>query len=242
MPPEWMACCCLGGTGEGLLQTVEQRKLVAEAAVRNSPKGKLVIVHVGSHRTADAVELAAHAGRIGAGRREHSHASAGVKTGARHESCRSGGPVRESQKELDGDTLLDAELGKSVNHRTLLTAASLCLAAIVVSGQQSNGGGIFTSAQAASGRVAYEKTCGRCHTLALTGRQGNPEERPMVSSLSEADRKFIENYGGRVPPLAGKVFLQRWAAKTAAELVARFQEAKFLFAAAGSPTMRRLCT
>ena len=55
-----------GGTGEGLLQTVEQRKHVAEAAVRNSPKGKLVVVHVGSHRTADAVELAVHAGRVGA--------------------------------------------------------------------------------------------------------------------------------------------------------------------------------
>jgi len=55
-----------GGTGEGLLQTVEQRKRVAEVAARNSPKGKLVVVHVGSHRTADAVELAAHAGRIGA--------------------------------------------------------------------------------------------------------------------------------------------------------------------------------
>jgi len=55
-----------GGTGEGLLQTVEQRKHVAEAAVRNSPKGKAVIVHVGSHRTADAIELARHAGRLGA--------------------------------------------------------------------------------------------------------------------------------------------------------------------------------
>jgi N-acetylneuraminate lyase len=55
-----------GGTGEGLLQTVEQRKRVAEAAVANSPKGKLVIVHVGSHRTADAIELAGHAGKIGA--------------------------------------------------------------------------------------------------------------------------------------------------------------------------------
>jgi hypothetical protein len=122
---------------------------------------------------------------------------------------------------------------QSVNHRALLTAASLCLAVIVVSGQQSDGGRIFTSAQAASGRVAYEKTCGRCHTLTLMGRQGNPEERPMVSSLSEADQKFIENYGGRVPPLAGKVFLQRWGAKTAAQLVARFQEAKFSFAEAG---------
>lgn len=55
-----------GGTGEGLLQPVEQRKRVAEVAVRNSPKGKLVVVHVGSHRTADAVELAVHAGKTGA--------------------------------------------------------------------------------------------------------------------------------------------------------------------------------
>jgi N-acetylneuraminate lyase len=55
-----------GGTGEGLVQPVEQRKQVAEVAVRNSPKGKQVIVHVGSHRTADAVELARHASRIGA--------------------------------------------------------------------------------------------------------------------------------------------------------------------------------
>jgi N-acetylneuraminate lyase len=55
-----------GGTGEGLLQTVDQRKLVAEAAVRLSPPGKQVIVHVGSHRTADAVELAEHAARAGA--------------------------------------------------------------------------------------------------------------------------------------------------------------------------------
>ncbi len=55
-----------GQTGEGPLQTVEQRKKVAEASVSGSPKGKQVIVHVGSHRTEDAVELARHASRIGA--------------------------------------------------------------------------------------------------------------------------------------------------------------------------------
>src|SRR5262249_52081292 len=43
-----------GQTGEGLLQTVEQREQVAEAAVKYSPPGKTVIVHVGAHRTADA--------------------------------------------------------------------------------------------------------------------------------------------------------------------------------------------
>ncbi len=55
-----------GGTGEGLLQPVAQRKQVAEAAVKNSPAGKTVIVHVGAFRTADAVDLAKHAGRAGA--------------------------------------------------------------------------------------------------------------------------------------------------------------------------------
>src|SRR4030081_1869954 len=54
-----------GQTGEGLLQTVEQRKSVAEASMRYSPKGKQVIVHVGAYRTADAVELARHAAGIG---------------------------------------------------------------------------------------------------------------------------------------------------------------------------------
>ena len=54
-----------GQTGEGLLQSVDQRKRVAEVSLRCSPSGKQVIVHVGAYRTADAVELARHAGRIG---------------------------------------------------------------------------------------------------------------------------------------------------------------------------------
>ena len=120
-----------------------------------------------------------------------------------------------------------------MNRKSLLTVAMLCSVVMVVSGQQSDGGGIFTSAQAAAGRVAYEKTCGRCHTLTLMGRQGKPEEHPAISSLSEADQQFIKNYSGRVPPLAGEVFLQRWGSKTAAQLVARFQEAKFSFEEAG---------
>jgi N-acetylneuraminate lyase len=54
-----------GSTGEGLLQSVWQRKQVAEVAVRCSPKGKQVILHVGAHNTEDAVELTRHAARIG---------------------------------------------------------------------------------------------------------------------------------------------------------------------------------
>jgi hypothetical protein len=65
------------------------------------------------------------------------------------------------------------------------------------------------------------------------GRQGNPDERPTLSSLSEADRKFLADFNNRVPPLAGRDFLQRWGSKTAAQLVARFEEAKFSFKEAG---------
>ncbi len=98
----------------------------------------------------------------------------------------------------------------------------LCAVGMVVFGQQPDGDGIFTSAQATAGHVAYEKTCGRCHTLTLMG-----------SVLSSADQQLINNHGGRVPPLAGGVFLQRWGSKTAAQLVARFQEAKFSLEEAG---------
>jgi len=119
-----------------------------------------------------------------------------------------------------------------VGRRILLPLGSL-LAVTVISGQPSDAGRIFTPAQATAGRVAYEKTCGRCHTLTLMGRRGDPGERPALSSLSEADRKFLADYDDLVPPLAGKAFLQRWGAKTAAQLVARFQEAKFSFKAAG---------
>lgn len=55
-----------GQTGEGLQQTASQRKTVAEAAVRCSPTDKKVIIHVGAPSTAEAVDLARHASRIGA--------------------------------------------------------------------------------------------------------------------------------------------------------------------------------
>jgi mono/diheme cytochrome c family protein len=121
-----------------------------------------------------------------------------------------------------------------LNRKAVIAAIALMSPALFpVIGQQTSAFTVFTAAQAEAGRVAYEKTCGRCHTLTLMGRQGNPDERPAVSSLSEADQKFIANSGGRVPPLAGKIFLQRWGSKTAAHLIARFQEAKFSFEEAG---------
>ena len=55
-----------GTTGEGVLQSAEMRKRVAEVAVEASPPGKTVIVHVGAASTREAADLARHAARIGA--------------------------------------------------------------------------------------------------------------------------------------------------------------------------------
>jgi len=71
--------------------------------------------------------------------------------------------------------------------------------------------------------MAYENTCGKCHTPSLMGRKGDPGELPLVSSLSEFYRNFI-GPRGFVPPLAGPVFISRWGSKTAAQLIARFEE------------------
>jgi hypothetical protein len=94
--------------------------------------------------------------------------------------------------------------------------------------QQPFSSGVFTGAQAQAGRIAYERTCGQCHTTKLSGRKGtgqqaDSEELPPIGSLSASYQKFI-GPRGFVAPLAGKVFLDRWGQKTAGELIARFQE------------------
>jgi N-acetylneuraminate lyase len=55
-----------GQTGEGLLLATEERRRAAEIAIRNSPRGKIVIIHVGAARTTRAIELARHAQHAGA--------------------------------------------------------------------------------------------------------------------------------------------------------------------------------
>ena len=94
---------------------------------------------------------------------------------------------------------------------------------LVLTAQQPTTFGVFTSAQAEAGRQAYERTCGKCHTNTLMGRKGDPGELPPLSSLSASYQKFI-GPRGFVAPLTGKVFIDRWGGKTAAELIARFQE------------------
>jgi len=102
-------------------------------------------------------------------------------------------------------------------------AAILASGLFVATGQEPAPSGIFTAAQAESGREAFQSTCGKCHTPTLLGRKGEPGELPPLSSLSSAYQKFI-GPRGFVPPLAGKIFIDRWGSTTAAELIARFQE------------------
>jgi len=55
-----------GSTGEGLLQTVEERKRVLEVVLQETGGKVPVIAHVGAMDTATCVELARHAARAGA--------------------------------------------------------------------------------------------------------------------------------------------------------------------------------
>jgi len=109
-----------------------------------------------------------------------------------------------------------------MRQKTLMLAAILGSGLFVLPGQQPAQTSVFTSAQAEAGRKSYENTCGRCHTYSLHGRKGEAGELSPVSSLSEADQKFIGN-PNRVPPLAGEAFLNRWGENTVAQLIDRFQ-------------------
>jgi N-acetylneuraminate lyase len=55
-----------GSTGEGTRLTVENRKLLVEALMKNLPTEKKLIVHVGANNPEDAFRLADHAAQVGA--------------------------------------------------------------------------------------------------------------------------------------------------------------------------------
>ena len=110
-----------------------------------------------------------------------------------------------------------------MHYKSILLVGIMCSGLLVLTGQEATPSGIFTSAHAEAGRTAYERTCGKCHTNTLLGRNGDKGELPPISSLSASYQKFI-GPRGFVAPLTGKVFIDRWGGKTAAELIARFQE------------------
>ena len=108
-------------------------------------------------------------------------------------------------------------------YRGILLLGMLSTGMFVLSAQKPAPLGVFTAAQAEAGRSIYEKTCGQCHTATLMGRKGDKDELPPISSLSPSWQKFI-GPRGYVAPLVGKTFLDRWGAKSVAQLIARFQE------------------
>ncbi|MDO4275930.1 MAG: N-acetylneuraminate lyase [Eubacteriales bacterium] len=57
---------CCGSSGEGLLLSIEERKRVLEKVLEHAGGKVPVIAHVGTVRTADAIELAQHAASAGA--------------------------------------------------------------------------------------------------------------------------------------------------------------------------------
>jgi N-acetylneuraminate lyase len=67
-----------GQTGEGPDMAPAERRRAAEAAVRLAPKGKTIIVHVGARGLRESVDLARHAGKIGA------HAISSLPPGAKY--------------------------------------------------------------------------------------------------------------------------------------------------------------
>jgi cytochrome c553 len=89
---------------------------------------------------------------------------------------------------------------------------------------------VFTAAQADAGRVELQNNafgaCSDCHTTTLTGRKGDADELPALSSLPDGIQKSIRSYGGRVPPLAGANFVARWGARStkalSADMLRRF--------------------
>jgi hypothetical protein len=106
----------------------------------------------------------------------------------------------------------------------VFAAAVLGSCAVVLSGQESVPPAVFTVAQAEAGRAAYERSCGMCHTYAVSGRSGKEGELPSLESLPEPYQKFI---GPRkwVPALMGKRFVDTYGQKTLQELFVLFRGA-----------------
>jgi hypothetical protein len=120
----------------------------------------------------------------------------------------------------------------TVKRKALLFAGVVLGSGVfVLTAQQAAPSGVFTSAQSEAGRTAYENTCGKCHTPTLLGRKGAAGELPPVSSLPAYMQDMANGF---VPPLAGADFINRWGARTTAELTERINQAVGAFPPEGT--------
>jgi mono/diheme cytochrome c family protein len=109
-------------------------------------------------------------------------------------------------------------------HVLVFAGALLGACVLVLSGQESTPQAVFTPAQADAGRVAYERSCGMCHTYAVSGRTGKEGELPPLASLPEPYQKFIGPHKW-VPALMGKHFQDTYGQKTMREMFVLFRGA-----------------
>jgi mono/diheme cytochrome c family protein len=110
--------------------------------------------------------------------------------------------------------------------KLLVTACAIAGSGLIVlAGQEPPAPAVFTAAQAAAGRTAFQSTCGKCHTGPFLRRTGDAGELPPVDSLPAGMQDVVRSAGGQVPPLAGPDFMARWGAKTTKDLSARIREA-----------------
>ena len=114
--------------------------------------------------------------------------------------------------------------------------AVLAFGLSALTGQQPAGApAVFTAAQAASGKAAYESSCQKCHTETLTGRDGTGEIPD-----------FLQPYAGKIPPLAGAnaaytPFLTKWGPQKTNALYRRIREAVGGFPPPGRKLDDELC-
>src|SRR4051812_32165700 len=86
------------------------------------------------------------------------------------------------------------------------TAVTVC-GFFVLTGQPAALPAVYTAAQAAAGRTAYQSSCIKCHTETL---------------IPAAGAKYM---GQEIPPLAGAGFMTRWGAQTTSGLASRIKVA-----------------
>lgn len=119
-------------------------------------------------------------------------------------------------------------LEKTAMHRLLVILAVVFMGSVsTLIGQAPERPAVYTAAQAAAGRIELQQNsfgaCTACHTTALTGRKGDIDELPPLSSLPANYQQLIRGNGGKVPAFVGPQFMARWAARTTKDLSTEFQ-------------------
>jgi hypothetical protein len=118
--------------------------------------------------------------------------------------------------------------------RIVFAAVAVLLVGVSLIAGQADRRAVYTAEQAARGKVAERDNamaagkgfgaCSDCHAEGLTGRVGDPDERPAVASLKPGVQQEIAKAGGRIPDLVGPKFRARWANRSVKDLSVNFKD------------------